>query len=66
MIKRFSIALTVLISVVSFLFAQDKKDTIAANPIMIIQQASSKPLAKQTMIKPKPQSNWSKIKDLFM
>jgi hypothetical protein len=66
MIKRTILALTVLISVASFPIAQEKKDATAVNPIVIIQQASSKPLAKQSVIRPKPQSNWSKIKDLFM
>jgi hypothetical protein len=65
MIKRFSIVLTVLISAVSLLIAQEKKDT-AANPIIIIQQASNKPLAKQSQVIPKKVSNWSKIKDMFM
>jgi hypothetical protein len=66
MTKRISIALTVLFSVASLLFAQEKKDTNAANSIVVTQQASNKRLAKQSMIIYKPKSNWSKIKELFM
>jgi hypothetical protein len=53
------------VALASLAFSQDKKDTIITNPITI-NQTSNKGLAKQSRIVPKVQSNWSKIKDLFM
>jgi hypothetical protein len=66
MTKWIAATLTVLLSVTCLLFAQEKKDTIAANSIIVTQQAANKRLTKQSMIVYKPKSNWSKIKDLFM
>jgi|GEM_PF-1715188 hypothetical protein len=66
MTRKIAAVLTVLLIGVSLLFAQEKKDTAAANSITVTQQITAKPLAKQSKIVPKPQSNWTKIKDLFM
>lgn len=66
MTKRSATAAAVVFSVISLLFAQEKKDTTVANSIIAPQQITNKPLAKQTQVYPKKQSNWSKIKDLFM
>jgi hypothetical protein len=60
------ITLLVVIAMATLAFSQDKKDTATANSGIITQQTSEKGLAKQTQIRPKVLSNWSKIKDLFM
>jgi hypothetical protein len=65
MIKRYAAILTIVFSVMSLLFAQEKRDTVAAGSFITTQQTTGKPLAKQTRVRV-PQSSWSKIKDLFM
>jgi hypothetical protein len=62
---RKCVMILVSAAVVSLLFATEKKDT-ASSSAPAITQTSDKTLAKQTNIHPKQQSNWSKIKELFM
>jgi len=64
--KHMLITFLVVIAMATLAFSQDKKDTTTANNGIITQQTSEKGLAKQTQIRPKVLSNWSKIKDLFM
>jgi hypothetical protein len=68
MIKKSINILSILFIIVSFSLAAEKKDTSLSNSSASLQtqQNINKGLAKQTKVYPKPQSNWSKIKDLFM
>jgi hypothetical protein len=63
--KKVMILTVVLFTVASFSWAADQKDTIVSNQITTQQSSSNKNVAKQTKVK-QPQSNWAKIKDLFM
>jgi hypothetical protein len=62
--KKVTIIAVLLLTVASFSWAADTKDTTASNQITT-QQNSNKSVSKQTKVK-QPQSNWAKIKDLFM
>jgi hypothetical protein len=57
--------IVVIFSITSFLSAAEKKDTVTVNAAYT-QQSYNKGLAKQNKIVPRKQSNWAKIKDLFM
>jgi hypothetical protein len=63
--KIAAVVLAFFISV-SLLSAQEKKDTVAANSVTASRQIAIKPLLKQSKVIPKVQSNWTKIKELFM
>jgi hypothetical protein len=65
--KKVVITAMVLLTVASFSWATETKDTVASAQ-MTTQQSSNpnKGVSKQTQIKPRPKSNWSMIKDLFM
>jgi hypothetical protein len=62
--KKVAIIAVVLLTVASFSWAAEKKDTIASNQVTT-QQSSNKSVSKQAHVK-QPQTNWAKIKDLFM
>jgi hypothetical protein len=68
MIKNILTIFTIVCLMVSFAMAVEKKDTSLSNSSTTLQtqQNINKSLSKQTKIIPKQQSNWSKIKDLFM
>jgi hypothetical protein len=65
--KKVVITALVLLTVASFSWATDKKDT-SASPQITTQQStpSNQNLTKQTNIKRQPKSNWAKLKDMFM
>jgi hypothetical protein len=66
MVKKYVMVIIAVYAVMSLLFADEKKDTTSSSGSITISQTTDKTLSKQTNIKPKPQSSWSKIKDLFM
>ncbi len=63
--KKMMLTFLIIFTVSSFIFAAEKVDTITAKAV-VTQQNSNKGLSKQTIVKPRHQTNWSKIKDLFM
>jgi|WetSurMetagenome_2_1015567.scaffolds.fasta_scaffold171111_2 hypothetical protein len=63
--KKMMTTIVTVFAVASFLLAAEKADTISPNAV-VTQQNANKSLTKQTKVKPRAQTNWSKIKDLFM
>jgi hypothetical protein len=63
--KKMMTTIVTVFAVASFLMAAEKIDTISSTTV-VTQQNTNKSLAKQTKIKPRAQTNWSRIKDLFM
>ena len=67
MIRKSLITILLIGAAAGSLYAANQKDTTSASKApAITQQAVNSTLAKQTRILPRPQSNLSKIKELFM
>ncbi len=66
MMKKFIAIIAAIFIISSISFASEKKDSTDLSTPAVAQQTPPKNLAKQKNVKQLPQSNWSKIKDLFM